>query len=298
MRVAIQALAAVCGGAQSLHTNSFDEALALPTEHAATIALRTQQILQHEAGHDRHGRPARRLVLRRGADRRARGAGARADRARRRARRRRRRDRAGLRPGARSRTRPTATALEVESGERVVVGVNRFEEDGAGRVELHRIDPEAEPRQLERTARVRAERNAEAAAAALAEVRRAAERRRQPAAADARGAPRALHGRRDLRGAPRALGHVRRAARVGPATAVRILLVSQMYPGPAEPDFGVFVAGLEQELRRARARARARRARPARRRATAARAARARRSAPPGASARTSSTRTSSSPRA
>ena len=50
VRVAVQALAAVCGGAQSLHTNSFDEALALPTEHAATVALRTQQILQAEAG--------------------------------------------------------------------------------------------------------------------------------------------------------------------------------------------------------------------------------------------------------
>src|SRR5213076_478714 len=50
VRVAIQALSAVCGGAQSLHTNSFDEALALPTEHAARIALRTQQILADEAG--------------------------------------------------------------------------------------------------------------------------------------------------------------------------------------------------------------------------------------------------------
>src|SRR5512145_2035480 len=50
VRVAVQALSAVCGGAQSLHTNSFDEALALPTEHAATIALRTQQILAAEAG--------------------------------------------------------------------------------------------------------------------------------------------------------------------------------------------------------------------------------------------------------
>ncbi len=50
VRVAIQALSAIAGGAQSLHTNSFDEALALPTEHAATIALRTQQILANEAG--------------------------------------------------------------------------------------------------------------------------------------------------------------------------------------------------------------------------------------------------------
>src|SRR5206468_4777236 len=50
VRVAIQALSAVCGGAQSLHTNSFDEALALPSERAARIALRTQQLLAHEAG--------------------------------------------------------------------------------------------------------------------------------------------------------------------------------------------------------------------------------------------------------
>src|SRR5216110_2894975 len=50
VRVAVQALSAVCGGAQSLHTNSFDEALALPTERAATIALRTQQVIQAEAG--------------------------------------------------------------------------------------------------------------------------------------------------------------------------------------------------------------------------------------------------------
>src|SRR5437667_4651811 len=50
VRVAVQALSAVCGGAQSLHTNSFDEALALPTGRAARLALRTQQVLQNEAG--------------------------------------------------------------------------------------------------------------------------------------------------------------------------------------------------------------------------------------------------------
>jgi methylmalonyl-CoA mutase N-terminal domain/subunit len=50
VRVAIQALAAVLGGAQSLHTNSMDEALALPSEKAVTIALRTQQIIAHETG--------------------------------------------------------------------------------------------------------------------------------------------------------------------------------------------------------------------------------------------------------
>ena len=49
-RVTIQALAAVCGGTQSLHTNSYDEAIGLPTEESATIALRTQQIIAHESG--------------------------------------------------------------------------------------------------------------------------------------------------------------------------------------------------------------------------------------------------------
>src|SRR4051812_5567415 len=50
VRVAVQALSAVCGGAQSIHTNGYDEALALPSEHAVHIALRTQQLLAHEAG--------------------------------------------------------------------------------------------------------------------------------------------------------------------------------------------------------------------------------------------------------
>ena len=73
MRVALQALAAVLGGTQSLHTNGFDEALGLPTERAAKIALRTQQIIAFETGRDRDRRPARRLLLRGVAHRRGRG---------------------------------------------------------------------------------------------------------------------------------------------------------------------------------------------------------------------------------
>src|SRR4029453_5775500 len=65
-------------------------------------------------------------------------------------------------------------SAQVESGERVVVGVNRFEEGEPEQIELHRLDPEIERRQLARTARVRAERDAGAAEAALAEVRRVA----------------------------------------------------------------------------------------------------------------------------
>ena len=74
IRVALQGFAAVAGGTQSLHTNGFDEALALPTERSARIALRTQQVLAHESGRRRHRRPLRRLLLRRVADRRDRGA--------------------------------------------------------------------------------------------------------------------------------------------------------------------------------------------------------------------------------
>ena len=70
VRVALQALAAVLGGTQSLHTNGRDEALALPTEESARIALRTQQIIAHEIGRDQHRRSVRRLVLHREADQR------------------------------------------------------------------------------------------------------------------------------------------------------------------------------------------------------------------------------------
>ena len=174
VRVAVQALAAACGGAQSLHTNSFDEALALPSEHAATIALRTQQVLQHEAGTTDTADPLGGSwfveALTDELEARARELIERVD------------DLGGAvaaieRGFVQSEIEDAAYRynLEVQSGERVVVGVNRFEEEGTGRVELLRIDPEAEARQLERTARVRAERDAAAAASALAEVRRAAE---------------------------------------------------------------------------------------------------------------------------
>ena len=75
VRTAIEALAGVLGGAQSLHTNSMDEALALPTEKAARIALRTQQVIATRDQRRPRRRPARRLVLRRGAHRRDRTPG-------------------------------------------------------------------------------------------------------------------------------------------------------------------------------------------------------------------------------
>ncbi len=69
VRVAYQALAAVLGGTQSLHTNSMDETLALPTEEAVQVALRTQQILAYETGVPNGDRSAGRLLLHRGAHR-------------------------------------------------------------------------------------------------------------------------------------------------------------------------------------------------------------------------------------
>jgi methylmalonyl-CoA mutase, N-terminal domain len=173
VRVAIQALSAVCGGAQSIHTNGFDEALALPTEHAARIALRTQQIIRHEAGGTDTADPlggaffvealtdeleARALEL---VDRVEEVGGA----------------VAAIESGFVQREIEDAAyrySAQVEAGERVVVGVNRYEEAGAEQIELHRLDPAIERRQLERTAQVRSERDAQAAEAALAEVRRVA----------------------------------------------------------------------------------------------------------------------------
>jgi len=174
VRVAIQALSAVCGGAQSLHTNSFDEALALPTEHSARIALRTQQVLAHEAGGTDSADPLggsyfiealtveleqKALELLERIDE-AGGAVAAIEQ--------------GLVQEQIEEAAFRFTA-EVEAGDRVIVGVNHYAEDENERVELQTVDPESERRQRERTARLRAERNADAATRALAEVRRAAE---------------------------------------------------------------------------------------------------------------------------
>jgi methylmalonyl-CoA mutase, N-terminal domain len=173
VRVAIQALSAVAGGAQSLHTNGFDEALALPTERSARIALRTQQILAAEAGATDTADPlggshfvealtdelearARELIER--VDELG-GAVA------------------AVEAGFVQREIEEAAFRwneEVESGERVIVGVNRYAEADEEQVELHRLDPAIERRQLERTARVRAERGADEAERALAAVRAAA----------------------------------------------------------------------------------------------------------------------------
>jgi methylmalonyl-CoA mutase N-terminal domain/subunit len=174
VRVAIQALSAVCGGAQSIHTNSFDEALALPTEHSARIALRTQQILQHEAGGTDTADPlgGSHLIesMTEELERRAWELIERVDELGGAV--------AAIEQGfVQSEIEASAFRYqaEVEAGERVVVGVNRFVEHDGERVELLQVDPRSEREQRERTARLRAERDPEAAERALAEVLRAAE---------------------------------------------------------------------------------------------------------------------------
>ena len=175
VRVAVQALSAVCGGAQSIHTNSFDEALALPTERAARIALRTQQLLAQEAGGtdtaDPFGGSYFIESLTDELEERARELIARVDEVGGAV--------AAVEQGfvqAEIENAAYRYAQEVEAGERVIVGVNRYEETGteSDEIELLRIDPDAERRQHERTSRVRAERDAAAAEESLARVREAA----------------------------------------------------------------------------------------------------------------------------
>jgi methylmalonyl-CoA mutase, N-terminal domain len=172
VRVAIQALSAVAGGAQSLHTNGYDEALALPTEHAARIALRTQQIIAAEAGTTETADPLGGSyyieALTDELESRATELIAQVD------------DVGGAVAAVESgfvQEEIERAAFEfqqqVETGDRVIVGVNAFEDASDERIELLRIDPAAEQRQLERTARLRGERNADEAAAAIAAVREA-----------------------------------------------------------------------------------------------------------------------------
>ncbi len=173
VRVAVQALAAVCGGSQSIHTNSYDEALALPSERAARIALRTQQILAHEAGGTDTADPLGGSYfiekLTRELEERASELIEHIDEL----------------GGAVEAIEQgfTQHAIEeasfeherrVEAGERVVVGVNRFGEGEEEAIELHELDPDAEERQVERTRKVRAKRDAGAAEAALTRVRETA----------------------------------------------------------------------------------------------------------------------------
>ncbi len=170
IRTAIEALAAVLGGTQSLHTNSFDEALALPTEHAVRLALRTQQVIAHETGVvntiDPLGGSYHLEQLTNELERQAYDYFERID------------ELGGVIPAIEQnfQQREIAEASfrsqsEVERGERVVVGVNRYEQEDEQPIEILRIDPALEQKQIERVRAVREQRDADAAEAALARLK-------------------------------------------------------------------------------------------------------------------------------
>ena len=173
VRVALQALAAVLGGAQSLHCNGRDEALGLPTEEAAQIALRTQQIIAAETGvADTVDPVGGAWTIERLTDRLEADALSLLERV----------DERGGVPAAiesgfiQAEIQEAAyrAQQDVDSGAKVVVGVNRYAADGAAPIEVQRIDPQIESDQAARVGALRAARDAEAARTALAAVERAA----------------------------------------------------------------------------------------------------------------------------
>src|SRR4051794_22080271 len=173
VRTTIQALAAVLGGAQSLHTNARDEALALPTEASARLALRTQQILAHESGVTETPDPLGGSYFVEALTTELEGAAqAYLDEI----------DAMGgtlaaIEAGFQQRQiQESAYRVQqgVESGELVVVGVNRYRDDEVHTPPLQRIDPDGERRQVERVRRVRSERSAEAWAGAMDRLEAAA----------------------------------------------------------------------------------------------------------------------------
>jgi len=172
-RTALEALSAVLGGTQSLHTNSFDEALALPTEEAVRIALRTQQIIAHETGVANTIDPlggsyfVEALTDRMEAAaydyfRRIDELGGMVD---------------AVKQDFPQREIADASFLyqsEVDRGERIVVGVNGFADTDEKSIPILRIDPALERKQIGRVEAVRARRDSEEVESALARLREGA----------------------------------------------------------------------------------------------------------------------------
>ena len=173
IRVAYQALAAVLGGCQSLHTNSMDETFALPTEHAVTLALRTQQVLAHETGVAAAVDPLGGSVLVESMTRQMIGDAVRYF------------ERIASAGGMLNAIqtgffrREIADAaysdqVSVERGERVIVGVNRFAEGTGTKMEILQVDDDVETAQVDALRRVKSQRDSNEVAGALSDVRRSA----------------------------------------------------------------------------------------------------------------------------
>ncbi|MGB4780825.1 methylmalonyl-CoA mutase family protein, partial [Candidatus Methylomirabilis sp.] len=173
VRVAIQALAAVLGGTQSLHTNAMDEALALPTEEAATIALRTQQIIAHESGVTNTVDPvAGSYYVETLTNQMEEGALEYFRRIE---------DLGGMIraiekgfPQREIADAAYAYQQAIERGEKIIVGVNRFTADEKASIPILTIDREAEARQIERVQALRRARDKEAVMRSLQMLRQAA----------------------------------------------------------------------------------------------------------------------------
>ena len=151
VRTALEALGAVLGGTQSLHTNSYDEALALPTEEAVRVALRTQQIIAHETGVTNTIDPlGGSYFVESLTDRMEEAAYEYFERSRSSAGWSRRSS--GTSRSARSPMPPGATRARSTSSKRVVVGVNRYQLEDEEPIEILRIDPALERKQIDRLA--------------------------------------------------------------------------------------------------------------------------------------------------
>ncbi len=173
VRTAIEALAGVLGGTQSLHTNSYDEALALPTEDAVRIALRTQQIIAHETGVTNTTDPlGGSYFVEALTDRMEEQAYAYFAKI----------DELGGMVDAVKRNYPQREIADaafelqqkIDDHDQVVVGVNRYTEGDDGETPIHRIDPEMERKQIGRVQAVRARRDGAEVERRLAELRNAA----------------------------------------------------------------------------------------------------------------------------
>jgi methylmalonyl-CoA mutase N-terminal domain/subunit len=175
VRTALEALGAVLGGTQSLHTNSFDEALALPTEDAVRLALRTQQVIAHETGVvnaiDPLGGSYHVEDLTNRIEAEAYDYFRRIDKL------------GGVVEAIKQNffQREIAEASfryqsEVEAKQRIVVGVNRYELDDEPELELHRIDPTLEQQQIDRVQALRTRRDSAAVERELARLTEAAAR--------------------------------------------------------------------------------------------------------------------------
>jgi methylmalonyl-CoA mutase N-terminal domain/subunit len=173
VRTTIEALAGVLGGTQSLHTNSYDEALALPTEEAVRVALRTQQVIAHESGVTNTADPlggsyfVEKLTSEIEAEaydyfQRIDELGGMVE---------------AIKTGFPQREIADAAFTyqrEVDRKQRIVVGVNDFRLEGEEEMEIHRADPDAERRQRATLERTKSERDQGQVDAALARLREAA----------------------------------------------------------------------------------------------------------------------------